>query len=1273
MKHAIYPLYAPADEGRVRPILDALKAKGVTVRTGAPGREDALLLFLSQNVQAEGPEADAFFRLSPGRALVIPVNLDGSAPPEELQNALLARHGLDGAKYSAPELAERIARSVQGGGGGRLPLILSLVAAAALLLVGGLIWWRQKPPEEPAAPVVEATVEPTPTPTLAPTPVPTPEPVFPEEVDLTLQELEKVFELIIVGDSFNAYIGEEEWVAANDLARVGAEHVAIRSLEDGRAHWYSTEDGHEFALHDWGDLSFLSYMKNLELLTLVDVRGTLPDLSGLKKLSCLELFDCAIDDISAAGKNRLRAFNYSGAPIDLSPLNGGTALDSMNVELYGANVIDLGSFGPTSLRILNLSGDGAARSADLTGLKNCRKLERVWLNGLPLSDLTCFSGTTVMGILELIGMDQLTSLSGLENRPLLNSVSLNNCTQLRDLSALSTCVGLQELRIRDCPVQDLSFLEGVKALKRLNMEQISTLRSFRGLEGHGSLQGVDAHNLPNLTDISALSSCSDLRSLTLSGCFALQDVTVVTELSRLRDLQLYGAGPNNVDYLWDIQDKEYFSFGVSEVDDWTGLGAIQRYSYLSITDRSGRALPYIENATVTDFELWNRYSLGNQSYGLDITRLPHVTNRMELHCVTSLEGLDQPDVRRVILDDCPYLTTLSGMEGMTRLVQLEVYNCPRLTDWSAIDGRELDEIILEALFTLPDFGNLSAKEVSLTTIYDLKDLSCFENFRQDGYRIKLMDVDGVTDLSPLYHLHGAYLEIPAHLREQALVMYESGLLDHCSVAYPFGGWEPIQPHIELLSLSEIDTLPSALLARVERLTLAGDMVVPNEGAWVEEDWSEDPPALYLRYQESEERYPVTPGTLTDLTVLEKLTGLQALTIYAQPELASLEGIQAMSGLNDLDLRQCPALADASAAFTVQSLEKLRFWFTGVRSIQGIQNLYALKMLDLNDNPVDDLSPLAACPALEDVHFELPMMTFEELMALPEGVRRNIRNLSIAGEYVYADGPWWFETDWVTDPPQLYLHSNETDERLPLLTGAVMDMSEVAALLPNLEGLDLYGQDLTTLDGVEAFPQLWEINISECRKITDFSALWRSPSLGDISLRNEPIESIEGIEQMPRLVSINLSGTGVKDFSPLTRVDYSYCTSEEYFGWAFMLALDVADGDKLTYEDYAPLEAVPVYWGLNMNNVPVGLWLDHIMGKEMHELSCHRSDMTNEQLRAFVKAHPMLEQLDLRWNPQLTDLSCLLTLSELRNLYLSSDMPEAKASLGEGYPFRLEID
>ena len=203
MNRAIYPLYAAADESRVRPILDALAAKGVTVRKTSPGQGDALVLFLSSHMRGEGPEVNAFFRLSAGRALVIPVNLDGCTPPEELQSALMARHALDGQKYTGEELAGLIANAVEKKS--RLPLILSLTAAAILLFVGGLILWKQRTRPEPEAPVAEAT--PTVEPTAEPTPAPTEDPRVPGiEVDL-----DSIAELVIVGDRMVYYTWDQAY------------------------------------------------------------------------------------------------------------------------------------------------------------------------------------------------------------------------------------------------------------------------------------------------------------------------------------------------------------------------------------------------------------------------------------------------------------------------------------------------------------------------------------------------------------------------------------------------------------------------------------------------------------------------------------------------------------------------------------------------------------------------------------------------------------------------------------------------------------------------------------------------------------------------------------------------------------------------------------------------------------------------------------------------------------------------------------------------------
>ena len=70
MKRAIYPLYAPADESRVKPILQTLREKGVALRREKPRKDDALVLFLSKKLSADSPVVDEFFRLNGDRALV---------------------------------------------------------------------------------------------------------------------------------------------------------------------------------------------------------------------------------------------------------------------------------------------------------------------------------------------------------------------------------------------------------------------------------------------------------------------------------------------------------------------------------------------------------------------------------------------------------------------------------------------------------------------------------------------------------------------------------------------------------------------------------------------------------------------------------------------------------------------------------------------------------------------------------------------------------------------------------------------------------------------------------------------------------------------------------------------------------------------------------------------------------------------------------------------------------------------------------------------------
>ena len=138
LKKTVFPLYAAKDEPQVRPILDALSEKGFPV-SAKPDRRGAVLLFLSDRLSDEPQLSETFFRLDAKGFEIVPVNLDGTKPPELIENALYSRNTIFAERYSTGELVSRIAsaKPLQAKKS-RLPLILAL-GAAALLIVAAII------------------------------------------------------------------------------------------------------------------------------------------------------------------------------------------------------------------------------------------------------------------------------------------------------------------------------------------------------------------------------------------------------------------------------------------------------------------------------------------------------------------------------------------------------------------------------------------------------------------------------------------------------------------------------------------------------------------------------------------------------------------------------------------------------------------------------------------------------------------------------------------------------------------------------------------------------------------------------------------------------------------------------------------------------------------------------------------------------------------------------------------------------------------------------
>ena len=297
--------------------------------------------------------------------------------------------------------------------------------------------------------------------------------------------------------------------------------------------------------------------------------------------------------------------------------------------------------------------------------------------------------------------------------------------------------------------------------------------------------------------------------------------------------------------------------------------------------------------------------------------------------------------------------------------KIEIRGCPRLTGWNALEKVDLSQLNLVGVYMLPDFSKVHTKGLRLESIDWLEDLNCLEDLdaEQQYNRIELLDLPGITDISPVRRLQGGLLKVQPEVMELAQSIVEEGRFRECEVGYPESGWEPWNAEVKLKNLEELDQLPIAALRHVDNLCLAGDQVVDWEQDELREEWQNDKRKFILYNRETGEESNVKTGTLTDLNRLAKLTGLKSLEIDDQP-LTSLEGIQGMLELEEISLKSCYQLNDISQLFTLENIRKIGLFSVPVSSIQGIQNLTKLQELKLHNTEVTDISPLAECDLTE---------------------------------------------------------------------------------------------------------------------------------------------------------------------------------------------------------------------------------------------------------------------------------------------------------------------
>ena len=765
-----------------------------------------------------------------------------------------------------------------------------------------------------------------------------------ESYGITEEDLANIRDVVIVGDHFAYYTEEtrpdpysEAWPGLYDVAS----EVSINEAEGywGNFTWYWNEDGGEALLTAY-DFGFLLLMPNLQELhmALVDARE-MPDLSSLTALNEVWMLDCALDDLAWLSETNVARVHVR-ADVDYAPLAACEQLNHVVFDLFSNEQADLSQFSPAALEEVEFAVTAAVTAVDFSGLAACENLRQVHINNAPIRDLSF-----------LVGL------------PSVKEVRLQAMPQLRDVSALGSLENLQELEIFDCQ---------------------------------------------NVTDLSAVRNCAELSDIELNGLRQLMDASFLAGHRRINGISLYDSPLRNLDFLRDIEvldPEEGLDLAISgEIQDYSGLAAISHYKRLHVNPNNrnfAAVLPYLQGITIDDFQIWD-------SSDVDLSALPEVTRELTLSMcdLTDLTGLPAWDITTLRLQDMQYLTSLDGVENLNYfggvwMGELCLDNCPRLTDYSALSGMTLAHLEVHNQYTLPSFENFGAQFINLNNIIGMTDLHCFDALDAGYlYNISLSNMEDIVDLSPLTRLTGYGIGVPPQLAEQAAELVETGKsFENYYVNYPEGGWELDNSPITLLSLDELDTLPDALLRRVDRLWLAGDQIVDPDRYDIWERWEDgaEQSAVVLHDRETDEEIPVEQGELADLSRLAKLENLHELALAYQP-LTDLSGIQELSSLDWLHVIDCFDLTDASAAFALDGLEGIELRNSPVTSIQGVQNLTELRDLNLCSTRVSDLSPLSEHPSVEElrISWNEQLADLTPLLAMP-----NLRYVSVSNNMEQA--------------------------------------------------------------------------------------------------------------------------------------------------------------------------------------------------------------------------------------------------------------------------------
>ena len=335
-----------------------------------------------------------------------------------------------------------------------------------------------------------------------------------------------------------------------------------------------------------------------------------------------------------------------------------------------------------------------------------------------------------------------------------------------------------------------------------------------------------------------------------------------------------------------------------------------------------------------------------------------------------------------------------------------------------------------------------------------------------------------------------------------------------------------------------------------------------------------------------------------------------------------------------------------------------------------------------------------------------------LQGLSKAELESIRELRIVGNEVkdsFVHG--WYENN----DRSLIIYDQEIDGDMvrqeAVAAGTISDISDLAQLknlevlqiegqqikdisplfeLKNLESLSLNCNPISSLEGIEKLQKLRWLDIAST-DVSDLSPIYKLNNLDGLQIDNTYVSDISGIDQLHNLSNIHIQGTYVNKIPVGPSLNYIEAHNirlteiPDFKGHENV----VFRANKNVFKDYSNLNTAASYKLLmieahqnqheiieQLKGIPIDCFL--VAGLKINDLNALKdlniitelniSDCSLNSLDG-LENFETIEMLDLKYAHNLSDLSPILNLPNLKELTISSDMAWMEYQL-EGRQFEL---